>query len=33
MGLQLKLLPNYTYNDYAQWQGRWEVIEGIPPTH
>jgi len=30
MGLQLKLLPNYTYNDYAQWQGRWEVIEGIP---
>jgi len=32
MGLQLKLLPNYTYSDYVHWEGRWEVIEGIPFT-
>ncbi len=24
-----KLLPNYTYDDYCQWEGRWEVIEGL----
>lgn len=23
-------LPHYTYADYAQWEGRWELIEGIP---
>ncbi|MCP5045660.1 MAG: Uma2 family endonuclease [bacterium] len=23
-------LPHYTYNDYAQWEGRWEIIRGIP---
>ena len=21
---------NYTYEDYAQWEGDWELIEGIP---
>ncbi len=25
-----RILPNYTYEDYIQWEGRWEVIEGIP---
>ena len=25
-----KLLPNYTYEDYLNWEGRWELIEGIP---
>ncbi len=25
-----KLLPNYTYDDYCQWEGRWEIIDGIP---
>jgi Uma2 family endonuclease len=25
----IKLLPNYKYADYCQWQGNWEVIEGI----
>ena len=30
MGLKAKILPNYTYEDYCQWEGRWEVIEGIP---
>lgn len=26
----VKLLPYYTYNDYCNWEGRWELIEGIP---
>ncbi len=25
-----KILPNYTYQDYCQWEGRWEIIDGIP---
>lgn len=24
-----KILPNYTYEDYLRWKGRWEIIEGI----
>ena len=23
-------LPHYTYDDYVQWKGRWELIHGIP---
>ncbi len=23
-------MPHYTYDDYCQWEGRWELIEGIP---
>ena len=23
-------LPHYTYDDYSQWQGRWELLDGIP---
>lgn len=23
-------LPNYTYDDYALWEGNWELIYGIP---
>lgn len=23
-------LPNYSYKDYKQWEGDWELIEGIP---
>ncbi|MBS1596037.1 MAG: Uma2 family endonuclease [Bacteroidetes bacterium] len=23
-------LPKYTYSDYAQWVGDWEMIDGIP---
>ncbi len=23
-------LPQYTYDDYKQWEGNWELIEGIP---
>ena len=26
----VKLLPYYTYADYCNWEGRWELIEGIP---
>ncbi len=26
----VKLLPYYTYDDYCNWEGRWEVIDGIP---
>ena len=25
-----KYLPNYTYTDYCQWEGQWELINGIP---
>jgi Uma2 family endonuclease len=30
MGSAIKILPHYTYEDYEQWEGRWEVIEGVP---
>ena len=23
-------LPHYSYQDYRQWEGHWELIEGIP---
>jgi Uma2 family endonuclease len=26
----VKILPNYTYEDYCRWEGRWEIIDGIP---
>ncbi len=26
----VKLLPHYTYEDYCNWKGRWELIDGIP---
>lgn len=26
----IKILPHYTYEEYCQWEGRWELIEGIP---
>jgi len=25
----LELLPKYTYSDYCQWEGDWELIEGV----
>ncbi len=28
--LNIDYLPRYTYKDYEQWEGRWELIEGIP---
>jgi Uma2 family endonuclease len=30
MSIAYKLLPHYTYEDYIQWEGRWELIDGIP---
>ena len=30
MGSAIKILPHYTYEDYCQWEGRWELIDGIP---
>jgi Uma2 family endonuclease len=26
----IRILPHYTYDDYVQWQGKWELIDGIP---
>jgi len=28
--LQPEDLPHYTYDDYSKWEGRWEIIHGIP---
>ncbi|BBP44282.1 Uma2 family endonuclease [Thiosulfativibrio zosterae] len=28
--IKLEDLPTYTYVDYLQWKGRWELIEGHP---
>lgn len=30
MSNAVKILPHYTYDDYVQWEGRWELIDGIP---
>jgi Uma2 family endonuclease len=30
MAIPQEYLPHYTYEDYAQWEGRWELIEGLP---
>ncbi|MBK8051957.1 MAG: Uma2 family endonuclease [Saprospiraceae bacterium] len=29
MSHSLRVLPNYTYQDYLRWEGRWEIIDGI----
>jgi len=28
--LKIEYRPNYTYEDYIQWEGHWELIDGIP---
>ncbi len=28
--MKVRLLPHYTIEDWQQWKGRWELIEGIP---
>ncbi len=28
--MSVSALLNYTYNDYIQWEGEWELIGGIP---
>lgn len=30
MSNAVKILPHYTYDDYVQWEGQWELIDGIP---
>lgn len=30
MASAYKLLPHYTYDDYKHWEGKWELINGIP---
>jgi Uma2 family endonuclease len=30
MGIAEKYMPHYTYEDYCLWEGKWELIEGIP---
>jgi Uma2 family endonuclease len=30
VALQMEDLPHYTYDDYIQWEGSWELIRGIP---
>ena len=30
MNLSKGLLPRYTYEDYKNWQGDWELVGGIP---
>jgi Uma2 family endonuclease len=27
---QQEMLPHYTYDDYVLWEGKWELISGIP---
>jgi hypothetical protein len=26
----IKAIEHYTYDDYCQWEGQWELIEGVP---
>lgn len=26
----IRILPDYTYDDYKHWEGQWELIDGIP---
>jgi hypothetical protein len=30
MSSPVKILPHYTYADYVQWEGQWELIDDIP---
>ena len=30
MSIAERYRPYYTYQDYCQWEGRWELIEGMP---
>lgn len=30
MPIAEKYRPHYTYDDYCQWEGKWELIEGMP---
>jgi len=30
VALRVEDLPHYLYDDYVQWEGKWEILEGIP---
>jgi Uma2 family endonuclease len=30
MSNAVKILPHYTYEDWLNWEGQWELIDGIP---
>lgn len=30
MSNAIKILPHYTYDDWVNWKGQWELIDGIP---
>ncbi len=30
MNIATKYLPKYSYKDYCNWEGQWELIDGIP---
>ena len=30
MAVQIDHRPHYTYRDYVHWEGRWELIQGLP---
>ena len=30
MSISAKYRPYYTYEDYCHWEGKWELIEGMP---
>lgn len=30
MSIANKILPYYTYEDWVRWEGKWELIDGIP---
>lgn len=30
MPKNIRILPHYTYDDYVHWEGKWELIDGIP---
>jgi Uma2 family endonuclease len=30
MSNAVKILPHYTYDDYIHWEGKWELIDGVP---
>ena len=30
MSTAVKILPHYTYSDWVNWEGQWELIDGIP---
>ena len=30
MAIAEKYRPHYTYDEYCEWEGKWELIEGMP---